>query len=205
MFIDILDKKRKEILPRLKIFSSSFYLAGGTGLALQLGHRDSVDFDFFTSKKFDNAKLFETIKSQFANYKITKIQDESGALSIILSSKIKISFFYFSNKLIDKKVKTEYFDMASIRDIAAMKTWAIINRATSKDYIDLYFILKNFKITQVISDFKVKFPEVDENLALKSLVYFKDVIRERIRFRNGNNISFDEVKKYLTKEVKKLH
>jgi len=122
MFIDILDKKRKEILPRLKIFSSSFYLAGGTGLALQLGHRDSVDFDFFTSKKFDNAKLFETIKSQFANYKITKIQDESGALSIILSSKIKISFFYFSNKLIDKKVKTEYFDMASIRDIAAMKT-----------------------------------------------------------------------------------
>lgn len=205
MFIDILDKKRKEILPRLKIFSSSFYLAGGTGLALQLGHRDSVDFDFFTSKNFDNAKLFETIKNQFANYKIKKIQDESGTLSIILSSKIKISFFYFSNKLIDKKVKTEYFDIASIRDIAAMKMWAIINRATSKDYIDLYFILKNFKITQVISDFKVKFPEVDENLALKSLVYFKDVIRERIRFRNDNNISFDEVKKYLTKEVKKLH
>jgi len=121
MFIDILDKKRKEILPRLKIFSSSFYLAGGTGLALQLSHRDSVDFDFFTSKNFDNAKLFETIKKQFANYKIKKIQDESGTLSIILSSKIKISFFYFSNKLIDKKVKTEYFDIASIRDIAAMK------------------------------------------------------------------------------------
>jgi len=65
--------------------------------------------------------------------------------------------------------------------------------------------LKNFEISQVVADFKAKFPEVDENLALKSLVYFKDVIKERIRFRNGNNISFDEVKKYLTKEVKKLH
>jgi hypothetical protein len=121
MFIDILDKKRKEILPRLKIFSSSFYLAGGTGLALQLGHRDSVDFDFFTSKSFDNVKLFETIKNQFESYQVKKVQDENGTLSIILSSKIKISFFYFSNKLIDKKVKTEYFDIASIRDIAAIK------------------------------------------------------------------------------------
>jgi hypothetical protein len=65
MFINILDKKRIEILPKLKEFKKDFYLAGGTGLAFQLGHRDSIDFDLFCNKDLDNIKLFTKIKEFF--------------------------------------------------------------------------------------------------------------------------------------------
>jgi hypothetical protein len=80
MFYNILDKKRLAILPLLKNFKADFYLAGGTGLALQLGHRDSIDFDFFLPKNIDTPKLFFTIRYIFKNHKILKVQEEKNTL-----------------------------------------------------------------------------------------------------------------------------
>lgn len=76
MFYDILDKKRIKILPLLKSFKNRFYLAGETALALQIGHRDSVDFDFFSKNDFDTINLFKEIKDVFKECKIVKIQEE---------------------------------------------------------------------------------------------------------------------------------
>ena len=77
MFYNILDKKRKNILPFLKNFKSDFYLAGGTALALQIGHRDSIDFDFFAPQDIDTKKLFEKIRDIFQDFEISKIQEEN--------------------------------------------------------------------------------------------------------------------------------
>ena len=205
MFINILDKKRIEILPKLKEFKKDFYLAGGTGLAFQLGHRDSIDFDFFCNKDLDNIKLFTKIQEVFEGYKIVKTQDEKNTLSIMIDDNIKISFFSYKYKLVDKLIENEYFKIASILDIACMKLSAVVSRTTNKDYIDLYFILQKISLKEVLEKLKIKMPELSRGLVLKSLVYFKDIRREKIKFKNNNNITFKMVQEFLVKEVDKIN
>ena len=96
MFYNILDKKRLAILPLLKNFKKDFYLAGGTSLALQIGHRDSIDFDFFSPKDIDTKQLFFQIKEIFKNYKILNIQEEKNTLSVLINENIKLSFFTYT-------------------------------------------------------------------------------------------------------------
>ena len=140
MKYEILDKKRRDILSLLKNFKAEFYLAGGTGLALQLGHRDSIDFDFFSPKAIDTQKLYKKIQTVFADYKIKKVQEEKDTLTVIIAGKIKLSFFAYPYKLVGKPVSDEYLRVASVLDIACMKLSAIVSRATNKDYLDLYLI-----------------------------------------------------------------
>ncbi|HRZ29758.1 MAG TPA: nucleotidyl transferase AbiEii/AbiGii toxin family protein [Candidatus Paceibacterota bacterium] len=205
MFINILDKKRIEILPKLKEFKKDFYLAGGTGLAFQLGHRDSIDFDLFCNKDLDNIKLFTKIQEVFKGYKIVKTQDEKNTLSITIDDNIKISFLSYKYKLVDKLIENEYFKIASILDIACMKLSAVLGRTTNKDYIDLYFILQKISLKEVLEKLKIKMPELSRGLVLKSLVYFKDIRREKIKFKNNNNITFKMVQEFLVKEVDKIN
>ncbi len=204
MFYDILDKKRKEILPLLGKFKKDFYLAGGTSLTLQLGHRDSIDFDFFKFNDLDTKKLFEKIKKIFKNYKITKIQEEENTLTILIDKNIKISFFSYKYPLLKKPTIEENLNLASIEDIACMKLSAIISRATNKDYIDIYFILKKIKLEKILKLSQKKYPEIDQNLILKSLIYFKDIKMEPIIFKHNEDVNFEEIKETLIKEVKKI-
>ena len=204
MFYDILDKKRTDILPLLKEFKSDFYLAGGTGLALQLGHRDSLNFDFFSEKDFDSSKLFESVKNTFKNFKITKIQDEKNTLTILIDENIKISFFAYHYPLLKKLIDEKYLKIASVEDIACMKFSAIVGRATKKDYVDLYFILQKINLKQLLNLTVQKYPSLDSNLILKSLVYFKDILIEPIKYKNQKSVSFETIKKFLIKIVKDI-
>ena len=72
MFSEILDRKRKTLLPLFKAFKEEFYLAGGTALALQIGHRDSIDFDFFCEKDFDPQTLLKNLKDIFSVHKVSR-------------------------------------------------------------------------------------------------------------------------------------
>lgn len=141
---EILDKKRVEIIPLFRPFKKDFYLAGDTGLALQIGHRDSLDFDFFSQKAFDPGKLFLTLKDIFEGFKLIKVQEEKDTLSVILEDSIKISFFTYNYGLVKRPIKEDYFNLASLEDIGCMKLSAVVSRATNKDYIDLYLSLKGF-------------------------------------------------------------
>jgi hypothetical protein len=205
MFLNILDKKRLNALPALKEFKKDFYLAGGTGLALQLGHRDSIDFDFFCENDFDTKVVFKRIKDIFSEKEIVKIQDEKNTLTVIIDGDIKISFFSYKYKMIDKIVDTEYLGIASIRDIACMKFSAITSRSTSKDYVDLYFILKKFNLKDLLADLRKKMPEIDTNLVLKSIAYFDDIEKERIKYKNNNNVDFKNIREFLIKESQKIY
>ena len=86
MFYNILDEKRLQLLPFFKAFKKDYYLAGGTGLALQIGHRDSVDFDFFTEGGIHSEKLFRKVKKVMKNYSLVKIQEEENTLSVLARS-----------------------------------------------------------------------------------------------------------------------
>jgi hypothetical protein len=205
MHWDILDEKRKEILPYFsELKEYGFYLAGGTALALIIGHRDSIDFDFFTEKEFDTEKLFDDLVSVFSPHQITRTQVEKNTLSILVDEHIKISFFTYKYSLLEETTKTEYFDIASLSDIACMKVNAVVNRATLKDYIDLYFILKQKTLSEIMESLKIKMPELDTLLALKSIIYFGDIdANEPIIFKT-EKVSLEEIKTFLIKEVKNI-
>ena len=202
MFYNILDEKRKNILPLFKSLKDDFYLAGGTALALQLGHRDSIDFDFFSEKDFDTRILFEKLEEVFKDYEVRKVQDEKNTLTIIVDDDIKLSFFTYKYKLLKPVISEKYIRVASVEDIACMKLSAIVSRSTEKDYVDLFFILQSNKLANLLRLAKKKFPSLDANLIIKSLTYFDDVVEESIMFKNDKDVSFDEVKNFLRKVVR---
>ena len=204
MFYDILDKNRLDILSKLSFLKGRFYLAGGTGLALQLGHRDSIDFDFFTKENFNTFDLYKELLQIFGQENISKTLEEKNTLYVILNGNIKLSFFSYPYSLLEPLTKEEFLDIASMSDIGCMKLSAVVGRAVEKDYIDLYFILKQFSLAELLLKAKEKMPDLDQNLILKSLIYFEDVEKENIVFKHNFEVSFDEVKKSLEEEVKKL-
>lgn len=199
---NILDKKRISILPFLKHFKDDFYLAGGTALALQIEHRDSVDFDFFGPKNIDTKKLFEEITQIFENHKIIKIQEDKNTLTVLIDNDIKLSFFGYKYNLLNKVVEDENIRLASMEDIGCMKLSAITSRASNKDYIDLYYILQKVDLNELLKKATEKFPDLDKNLILKSLVYFEDIDIEPISFKNKNFVNMDDVKEFLKNKVK---
>jgi hypothetical protein len=202
MHYNILDKKRVEILPFLKAFKEDFYLAGGTGLALQIGHRDSVDFDFFSADDFDTQKLYEKIRSVFSGFDILKTQEEKNTLTVFINKDIKLSFFTYKYPLLEPLAEDEFIKAASIFDIACMKFSAITGRASNKDYIDLYFILQDHSLKILLEKCSIKMPGLDPILILKSLVYFDDLEEENIKFMPGREVKFEKVKCYLAESVR---
>ena len=98
----------------------------------------------------------------------------------------------------------ENFRIASIEDIACMKLSAIVSRAVEKDFVDLYFILQKISLKSILSMLPTKIPNLDINLALKSLVYFDDVADEKIQFKHGAKASFSEIKQFLESQVRAL-
>lgn len=199
---EILDEKRTAILPLLaKLENEKFYLAGGTGLALIIGHRDSLDFDFFKKEDFDTEKLFERIKEIFGEQRIVKTQEEKNTLSVEIDNGIKLSFFSFPYELIGSPIKTEYFPIAAVEDIACMKLSAITSRSVLKDYVDIYFILKYRSLEEILGTLKIKMSSLDVLLALKSLVYFDDISMQPIIFKR-EKVSLEKVREVLEEKVK---
>ena len=203
LHFSILDDKRREILPLFQNFSDDgFYLAGGTGLAIQIGHRDSVDFDFFKEGDFDTSFLIEKINEIFVSHKVSIIQQEKNTVSCLIDESIQISFFGYRHSLLYPLIKSDYFNIASIIDIGCMKLSAITSRHLEKDYIDLYFILQRISISELLENFIKKYTNIDRTLILKSLVYFDDIVEEPILFKENNNVSLEKIKNFLQKTVK---
>lgn len=202
MHYEILDKSRTALLPKLAAFKKDFYLAGGTALTLQIGHRTSVDFDFFTDQPFDTETLFNIVQTLLPD--ATRIQEAEQTLGIVTGDGIRVSFYRYRYPLLNPCVETEHLRIASVLDIGCMKLSAIVSRAELKDYVDLYFILNEMSLPELLTASAKKMPQLDQNLILKSLVSFDDVIQEPITFQTGHQVSFDEIRNVLTKNVKDL-
>ena len=200
---EVLDKNRLELLPKISFFKDlGFYLAGWTALALQFWHRKSIDFDFFISSDIDTKKLYKDILKEFKTDKVIKTFEENNTLYIEIND-VKISFMTYKYDLLEELIKTEYLDIASFIDIWAMKLWVIQNRATNKDYVDIYYILHKVNILDLIWKFYQKFWRVvSENILLKSLVYFDDIDNKELIM--NEKINFEDVKKYLIVLISKI-
>ncbi len=201
LYTGILDKKRQELLPLFGAFKEKFYLAGGTALALILGHRDSIDFDFFSQEEFSTEELYIKLQNIFKERSIKKIQEEENTLTILVDG-VKISFFSYPYKILDEFTDTKYLRIASLKDIGCMKLSAITSRSTMKDYVDLYYVLKQKTLYELLAGCSEKFPQLDKMLILKSLVYFDDIETIPLKFVKGKEINSDDIKEYFEKQVK---
>lgn len=200
----ILDKKRIGLLKKLGFIEKyGFYLAGGTALALQIGHRDSLDFDFYTEKKFDSQKLREEFDKRFE--KVQEIHIAEGTLGLDVDG-IGVSYFKYPYPLIRPLEKIESIYLASKEDIAAMKIIAISQRGKRRDFIDIYFLITEFGLKKIIEFIKEKYPMFNIYVGLQGLVYFKDADEdpEKGRFRLLKEVEWERVKDYILKETNKI-
>lgn len=200
IYYEILNKKRYALLDKLIHFKDYFYLAGGTGLALQIGHRISEDFDFFTDEKFNNENLKEEIKVLFPSLQLTILQDEEDTFTFLLEEKIKFSFFRLRYKNILPLIDTKYFKLADIPEIAVMKILAL-PRAAYKDYVDLFFILQNNDLSEIFSLAKRKHSEFNESLYLKCLLSYDDIDLLPIMFMPGVEQPSERIFEFLKEKT----
>ena len=148
MYWNIFDKSRYELLKKISevISIDDYYMIGGTALSLQIGLRESYDFDFCVKDEFNNEVLLEELKS-VGNVEV--IQNQKGTCDVLLNG-VQVSFFYYPNKVLKDFVKVEEIPnlkIASVLDIAIMKVVAIGGRGAKKDFFDLYNIIKKCNIT----------------------------------------------------------
>lgn len=199
----ILDTARQEALPKLRFCREhGFYLAGGTARALQIGHRDSVDFDFFKPDPFDTKRFFDLLQRSFSGQEVVKVQDERDTLTVMVDAAIKLSFMSYSYPLLRPLVDAGPFDMADIADIGCMKLSAITGRAAMKDYVDLYFILQIIPLAELLELCERKLPRLDRALILKSLVFFDDIAQEPILYTQAGQVDLAEVKQFLREQAR---
>lgn len=199
---EILDHRRRRLLPKLRFLRQEygFYLAGGTALALQIGHRTSVDFDFYSGEEFDHTRVLASFRQQVGE--CTLIQNPPQTLIVQLGD-IGVSVFYYRYPLLKPVVKTQDLCLASKEDIAAMKLIAILQRGNQRDFVDLYFLMKEFTLERIFGWAKKKFPPFNPYLALRALTYFKDAEGdpEKRRFRLLKNVDWAQVKRQIVGEV----
>lgn len=176
------------------------YLAGGTALALQIGHRTSIDLDFFTQEKFDE-NLVATDLSRFPEFK-----EDTRAWATVLGwiGKTRFSIFYYEPKLIDKLIPFEGIQLASKKDIAAMKLHAISDRGLKRDFIDLFFLANEFTLSKMFDFYINKYGEDDNKIysIIKGLEYFSDATDDMPKMLVP--VDWEKVKEFFKEEVKKL-
>jgi hypothetical protein len=183
IYKEILREGQLKLLSLISEFKGDFYLAGGTAIALQIGHRYSIDFDLFSHKAFDNLKIIRTIKKRGHTVNAT-LEASPEELSLIVDG-VKITFLEYP---FDIKHEISFDDIITMPDLltlSAMKAYSIGRRSKWRDYVDLYFILRDFF---TIKDISAKAREIfggnfNERLFREQLCYFEDIdLSETIHF-----------------------
>ena len=206
IYWDALTKETKELYQLVKnlAFISDFYLAGGTGLALQIGHRFSADLDFFNSspESVNNEQRQAILNILKPEPSIKIIWDKEGTFAADWKS-IGISFFRLNqHPLVKPPVLIDDIQVASIDEIGAMKLAAILSRGTRKDYIDLYFILHHTSLVHLFEVAAIKYPHNSAffTFAVRALAYFDDAESDPMP-RMIKQVKWEQVKVYLDEQA----
>ena len=203
MHIRTIDPQTKRVLDKIASagISTQFYLAGGTALAIQLGHRKSIDLDFFSCDDFSIEKLKKEL-SPLGEFVV--IDQDQGTLNASLDG-VKVSFLRYDYIQLYPYIVFENINLADERDIAAMKIDAASSRGSKKDFIDLYFLLQKYSLAELIGFFEKKFTNIKYNKLhiFKSLVFFEDAEDEPMPIML-TDVSWQKVKEKISQETLKL-
>lgn len=194
---NILSDKQVELLPFLKKFKKNYYLAGGTAIALHIGHRRSIDFDLFTSSPLNKQKINSEI--QKLNVKVRPILFDIDQQHFIINE-VKCTFFHYPYPIEHTVFFDDVISLPALLDLAAMKAFALGRRSKWKDYVDLYFILqKYYSLQQVVERAKYYFPDqITEKLIRNQLTFHKDIdYNEEVDYFIDNPPSEKLIKQFL--------
>ena len=177
------------------------YLAGGTALALHMGHRYSVDLDFFTQEEFDERILEQELK------RLPEYKEEGKAWRTVWGKigNTKFSLFYYQYPLIKKPTIFNDVPVLQKEDIAAMKIHALESRGVRRDFVDLYFLAKEFSMEQMLKFYDQKYGVLGSHIfiILRSLDYFQEAEIDEMP-KMIKKVSWDEVKEFFRQEVKRI-
>lgn len=171
-------------------------LVGGTSLALQIGHRKSVDIDLFGEIVCDQYELIDAL-SDLGNLTILR---ESKNIHVFQLNGIKLDIVNYKYQWIKPMIVEDNLRLANMEDVAAMKITAIIGRGTKKDFIDLAFLLDYFSLDEILNFYEKKYPEASRFMAIKSVAYFDDAEVEPMPYML-NERSWGDVKERVLKEI----
>ncbi len=186
MHTEIFSGKQNELLPYLKVFKRKFYMAGGTAVALHLGHRRSIDFDLFCKNDINKKDIRKKLEA--FPFRIVKIFEDTDQLHFFIND-IKVTFFNYTYEIEHPLSLEQNLSYPSLLSLASMKAYALGRRAKWKDYVDLYFILKDYYSVVEIS-----------NEALRNFgrLYSEKLFREQLAFHK--DIDYSEPVEYLIPE-----
>jgi predicted nucleotidyltransferase component of viral defense system len=178
---------------------SGLYLVGGTALALQAGHRKSIDLDLFGILTLDEFEFTNTLKI----FDSVTLINRTANIKTFLINQIKVDFVNYPYQWIEPCINIDSIRLAGKSDIAAMKLAAITGRGTKKDFIDLVTLLDEFTLDKMLQFYNRKFPDGSEFMVLKSLTYFKDAETDQppVMLRETD---WNKVKWRIISETKKL-
>ena len=181
-----------------KLFSD-FNLVGGTSLALQMGHRNSIDIDLFGNSEI-NPELFIEKLFEFGEVKVAQ---STKNILITKINDVKVDFVNYKYPLLADCLFVENIRMLSIKDIAAMKLNAIVGRGSKKDFIDLYFLLNEFSLEEILSFYEKKYHDGSVFMVQKSLTYFEDA-DSQLQPQMFKDFNWETCKQKIIEEVLKL-
>ena len=197
MYPDILTDTQKALIPHFELFAKEYYLVGGTAIALYLGHRRSIDFDLFTYNKI-KLKSIKKWKDDLPVTPINTIYESSDQIHFIIGN-VKVTFMQFPFQLKSAN-HIHGLSMPSLLSLAAMKAYALGGRAKWKDYVDLYFIMKDhYSIKEIIKKADELFgSSFNGRFFRQQLSYFDDInYTEKVEYI-GEPLEDEIIKVFLT-------
>jgi hypothetical protein len=205
MHLEVLTDKQKKVLSRLSgvLKNTDFYLAGGTALALQTGHRMSQDFDWFIPHLGEIESFLGLLRAAGVECVVTSTDRETCYL---LVDTVQVSFLGYDYPLLQTKVPCAEYDiyLAGTDDIAAMKLAAVASRGSRKDFVDLYFLFKNQRpLKDCLCLYQEKFKIRDIGHVIRSLVYFDNADAEP-EVQMITPLSWVELKAAMERWVKEI-
>lgn len=181
----------------------SFYLAGGSAASFHMGHRLSVDLDFFTpDKEYDSQPLVEDLEEIGE----LVVQQRSRKTLVGSLDGVLISFFLYPYPLLQEPTELDNIQIASLLDIALMKLIAIGQRGKKRDFIDLYFICQQgYSLDELLARFPDKFTNISFSIyhTLRSLTYFEDAENDPPP-NMLVSYNWEEIKQFFQNEVRRL-
>jgi hypothetical protein len=172
-------------------------LVGGTSLALQIGHRKSINIDLFGYVDIDEFELTNILN----HFKSFQILNQTTNIKTYLINNIKVDIVNYPYKWLDPFITHDEIRLATMKDIAAMKLSAITGRGTKKDFIDIYFLLDYFTLKDMMGFYHKKFPDGSDFMVLKSLAYFKDAEKNKLPIML-KRVFWGDIKKRIIAETK---
>lgn len=176
IYLEIFDKERLEVFNKLVSFNKVGVLAGGTAIALQIKHRKSFDLDIFTTSEIKDY-LRQKVR-KVLGYTSQIIKDSTNQIDVITPNEVKVTFAKHPYPPLNPLIRTDSINLFNLSDLASNKAYTIGRRGTWRDYVDMFFLLKEgyVSLDSVIKDAEKRFgTEFNQRLFLQQLLYTGDL------------------------------